>query len=97
MTQPTVDRRRTGVDLLVGVLLILEAMFLLGNVVLATALSVLVLGWTPAVRPSPSRPPPRVEPRRDVLPEAAWIPWALLLRPADRTPGKADRLRALIR
>jgi membrane protein HdeD len=49
MTQPTVERRRTGIDLLVGVLLILGALFLLGNVVLATALSVRVLGWTALV------------------------------------------------
>ena len=49
MTQPIVERRRTGVDLVVGILLILGALFLLGNVVLATALSVRVLGWTALV------------------------------------------------
>jgi membrane protein HdeD len=49
MTQPMLERRRTGVDLVVGILLILGALFLLGNVVLATALSVRVLGWTALV------------------------------------------------
>src|SRR3712207_1716215 len=49
MTHVLLERRRTGVDLVVGVLLILAALFLLGNVVLATALSVRVLGWTALV------------------------------------------------
>ena len=49
MTQPKVERSRTGVDLLLGILLMLGALFLLGNVVLATALSVRVLGWTALV------------------------------------------------
>ncbi|NEM06901.1 sulfate permease [Geodermatophilus normandii] len=35
--------------MLLGILLMLGALFLLGNVVLATALSVLVLGWTALV------------------------------------------------
>jgi uncharacterized membrane protein HdeD (DUF308 family) len=40
------ERRPTGRDLAVGILLILAAMFLLANLVVATALSVRVLGWT---------------------------------------------------
>jgi uncharacterized membrane protein HdeD (DUF308 family) len=46
MTGPVLERRRTVQDLAVGILLILGALFLLGNVVAATALSVRVLGWT---------------------------------------------------
>lgn len=49
MTPLLLERRRTVVDLVVGILLILGALFLLGNVVLATALSVRVLGWTALV------------------------------------------------
>jgi membrane protein HdeD len=40
------ERTRTGRDLAVGILLLLAASFLLANVVVATAVSVLVLGWT---------------------------------------------------
>lgn len=38
-------RRRTGWDVLLGILLVLAGFYVLGNVVLATALSVLLLGW----------------------------------------------------
>lgn len=44
--RPLSRRRRTGWDIVIGVLLVLGGIWLLGNVVLATALSVLVLGWT---------------------------------------------------
>jgi membrane protein HdeD len=40
-----VQRRRTGWDVLVGVLLILAGSFVLGDVAIATAISVLLLGW----------------------------------------------------
>jgi uncharacterized membrane protein HdeD (DUF308 family) len=40
------ERTRTGRDLAVGILLLLAASFLLANVVVATAVSVRVLGWT---------------------------------------------------
>jgi membrane protein HdeD len=39
------ERRRTGWDVLVGVLLIFAGVFVLGDVVIATAISVLLLGW----------------------------------------------------
>ncbi|WP_222269350.1 HdeD family acid-resistance protein [Modestobacter marinus] len=46
MTGTALARRRTGVDVVVGVLLVLAALYVFGNVVLATKLSVVVLGWT---------------------------------------------------
>jgi membrane protein HdeD len=42
----TLERRRTGVDIVVGLLLIVAGVILLGNVVFATVVSVLLLGWT---------------------------------------------------
>jgi hypothetical protein len=39
------ERRRTVWDVVLGILLILAGFFVLGNVVFATALSVLLLGW----------------------------------------------------
>ncbi len=42
----TMERRRTGVDIAVGVLLLIAGVILLGNVVFATVVSVLLLGWT---------------------------------------------------
>ncbi|SOC49534.1 Uncharacterized membrane protein HdeD, DUF308 family [Blastococcus aggregatus] len=42
----TLERRRTGVDIAVGVLLLIAGVILLGNVVFATVVSVLLLGWT---------------------------------------------------
>jgi uncharacterized membrane protein HdeD (DUF308 family) len=46
MSGTVLERRRTGGDVVVGVLLVLAAGYVFGNVVLATKLSVLVLGWT---------------------------------------------------
>ena len=46
MTGTVPQRRRTGRDSILGILLILAALFLLANVARATALSVRVLGWT---------------------------------------------------
>jgi uncharacterized membrane protein HdeD (DUF308 family) len=40
-----VERRRTGWDVVVGVLLIIAGVFVLGDVAIATAISVLLLGW----------------------------------------------------
>ena len=42
----TLERRRTGVDIAVGILLLIAGVILLGNVVFATVVSVLLLGWT---------------------------------------------------
>ncbi|NLX00740.1 MAG: sulfate permease [Actinomycetales bacterium] len=39
------ERRRTGLDVVIGVLLILGGLFMLSNAVLATAVSVLMIGW----------------------------------------------------
>lgn len=41
-----VERRRTGLDAVLGLALVVSGLFVLGNVVLATAVSVLLLGWT---------------------------------------------------
>lgn len=38
--------RRTAVDMILGLLIVVAGLVLLGNVVFATAISVLVLGWT---------------------------------------------------
>jgi uncharacterized membrane protein HdeD (DUF308 family) len=40
-----VERRRTGWDVVLGVVLVLAGLFVLGNAVVATFLSVLLLGW----------------------------------------------------
>ena len=39
------ERRRTGWDVVLGILLLLAGLFVLGNAVLATIVSVLLLGW----------------------------------------------------
>ena len=39
------ERRRTGWDIVLGILLIIGGIIVLGNVVLATTISVLLLGW----------------------------------------------------
>jgi membrane protein HdeD len=39
------ERRRTGWDMVLGVLLLIGGLVVLGNVVLATAISVFLLGW----------------------------------------------------
>lgn len=49
MTTTPVTRRRTAWDVIVGLLLVLAGVFLLGNVVFATAISVWVIGWTSLV------------------------------------------------
>lgn len=46
MSTPVLAHRRTGWDVVAGILLILGGLWVLGNAVLATALSVLVLGWS---------------------------------------------------
>jgi membrane protein HdeD len=43
--EPVVQRRRTGWDVVLGVLLIIAALLIFGNVVLATVVSVTFLGW----------------------------------------------------
>ncbi len=48
-TIPAVTRRRTAWDVIVGLALIAAGVFLLGNVVFATAVSVWVIGWTSLV------------------------------------------------
>ncbi len=42
----TAERRRTRGDIVVGILLLVAGIIVLGNVVLTTVVSVLVLGWT---------------------------------------------------
>ncbi len=42
----TAERRRTGGDIVVGILLVVAGIILLGTVVLTTVVSVLVPGWT---------------------------------------------------
>jgi uncharacterized membrane protein HdeD (DUF308 family) len=46
MAGSALKHRRTGWDVVIGTLLVLAALYVFGNVVLATKLSVLVLGWT---------------------------------------------------
>ena len=45
MSQVTIERRRTGIDVVVGILLVLVGLFILGNVALATAITALFIGW----------------------------------------------------
>lgn len=45
MTATGLERRRTGGDVVFGVLLLIGGVVILGNVVVATAVSVLLLGW----------------------------------------------------
>ncbi len=45
MIQTTLERRRTGWDLILGALLFIAGLVILGNAAFATTLSVLVLGW----------------------------------------------------
>lgn len=44
-TAVTLERRRTGWDLILGVLLVIGGLVILGNVVLASVMSVLFIGW----------------------------------------------------
>lgn len=46
MSYPTIERRRTVWDVVAGILLVILAFVVLGHSVLATAVSVLFLGWT---------------------------------------------------
>jgi membrane protein HdeD len=46
MVVESFERRRTGWDIALGVLLVIGGLVIFGNVVLATAVSVFVLGWT---------------------------------------------------
>lgn len=39
------ERRRTGWDVVLGIILLIGGVYLLSNAVLATAVSVLVLAW----------------------------------------------------
>ncbi|MFQ1002635.1 HdeD family acid-resistance protein [Modestobacter sp. SSW1-42] len=48
-TATELERRRTGVDVVVGILMLIAGAILLGNVVFATVVSVLLLGWTALV------------------------------------------------
>lgn len=42
----TLQRNRSGMDIILGILLVIGGIFLLSNAVLATAISVLVIAWT---------------------------------------------------
>ena len=44
--QVSVERKRTGWDIVWGILLIIGGLIILGDVVIATAVSVLFIGWT---------------------------------------------------
>lgn len=45
MPDALIERRRTGWDVAIGVLLVIAGLVILGHTVLATAVSVLFLGW----------------------------------------------------
>ncbi len=45
MTDVVVDRRRTGWDVVLGIVMVVGGLVILGNTVIATAVSVLFLGW----------------------------------------------------
>lgn len=45
MAARVIEQRRTGWDIVFGILLIIGGLVILGNVVLATAISVFLLGW----------------------------------------------------
>ncbi len=44
--QLSVERKRTGWDIVWGILLIIGGLIVLGDVVIATVVSVLFVGWT---------------------------------------------------
>lgn len=46
MAAPVLERRRTGWDVVLGLLLIVGGFVVLGDVILATAVSVLLIAWT---------------------------------------------------
>src|SRR5947209_3119708 len=45
MTEVRIERRRTGWDVVLGILVIIAGIIVLGNVVVATTVSVLFIGW----------------------------------------------------
>jgi len=45
MSQVTIERRRGGIDIVVGILLVLAGIYILANVVLATAFTAFFIGW----------------------------------------------------
>ena len=45
MTEAVIERRRTGWDIVFGILLIIGGLVVLGDVVIATVVSVLFIGW----------------------------------------------------
>ncbi|HXV91869.1 MAG TPA: DUF308 domain-containing protein [Pseudonocardia sp.] len=45
MSGTTLERRRTGWDIVVGILLVIGGLLVLANAVIATAVSVLAIGW----------------------------------------------------
>ena len=45
MTEFTIQRRRTGWDIIWGILLIIGGLIILGDVVIATAVTILFIGW----------------------------------------------------
>ncbi|MBC7291907.1 MAG: DUF308 domain-containing protein [Actinotalea sp.] len=49
MTAVVVERRRTGWDVVLGLVLVIGGVAVLGHVALATAVSVLFLGWTAVI------------------------------------------------
>lgn len=49
MSEPVLERQRTGWDVALGVLLAIGGLVVMGHAVLATAVSVLFIGWTTLV------------------------------------------------
>jgi membrane protein HdeD len=49
MSEIRIERRRSGWDLILGVLVVLAGLVILGNVVLATVVSVLFIGWVAVI------------------------------------------------
>lgn len=45
MSQVTIERRRNGADVAIGILFFFAGLYVLGNVVLATAITALFIGW----------------------------------------------------
>ncbi|MGN8245902.1 HdeD family acid-resistance protein [Cellulomonas soli] len=46
MTLPVLERRRTGWDVILGILIVIAGFVVLGDVIVATKVSVLLLAWT---------------------------------------------------
>lgn len=46
MTLPALERRRTGWDVILGILIVIAGFVVLGDVIVATKVSVLLLAWT---------------------------------------------------